>query len=643
MAPRILVVEDDRYFAGILRDYLGYLGLEVEAAGDGLAGWEAFQDAAPDIVLTDVLLPRLDGLELASRIKGSTRAEVPVVLMSAVYKDDAAIQRSLRLCGANDYLVKPFSMPDLQAVVSRLVPSLDGSAASLEQSNPELAVVKFRPDEGLPRAGQIRSGFLATLMLKIQRAGHTGVLELHDESRWKKIVFLNGRPVWADGDASKDRMGTMLLEEGSIGQEQFAAAVAAMRNRDIDFGTALVDEKILSPGQLYQQLRALVLRRIVGAFAWTVGEWSLTSAFPRQTTSFEVAPLAVIWRGLRVHGDVGQMQGELTLHEHRFVVPTARFSTDWRQLKNEEGISFLGTFLSGGRTVSQLRQMEILTDRGLARALWMLYQAGLIAFSDESVDTEDPADQTIVGGPVTFEGPDVSGGLTSQGEIVIRDYLRFWQMDFFAIFGVRADSSEAAIKAAVSRDPLNWIPSAISDDLPSDLRRKASQLWEWVEEGRRTLKDPETRRQYSERVQEGLTGVYRKVSKAGQMEATMFFEMGKGFLKTKDFREAELSFAKAVERTPDVAEYIAYQGWAVYRRDSGSDGAFSSARMLLTRSLSVDGHLPIAHYFLGVMHRDKKNYPEAVDSFEAATRFDPMFVAAQKALDQTRELARSAL
>ena len=122
----------------------------------------------------------------------------------------------------------------------------------------------------------------------------------------------------------------------------------------------------------------------------------------------------------------------------------------------------------------------------------------------------------------------------------------------------------------------------------------------------------------------------------------MFFEMGKGFLKTKDFREAELSFAKAVERTPDVGEYTAYQGWAVYRRDSGSDEAFSSARMLLTRALTIDSHLPIAHYFLGVMHRDKKNYPEAVDSFEAATRFDPMFVAAQKALEQTRELAQAA-
>ena len=642
MSPRILVVEDDRYFAGILRDYLGYLNIEVVAASDGQAGWEAFQADSPDLVLTDVLLPRLDGLELASRIKASAKGSVPIVLMSAVYKDAPAVERSLRQSGADDYLVKPFSMPELQELVARHLPGVADPDVSLDVSNPELSVVRYRRNEGLPRVGRIHSGFLSGLLLRIQGAAHTGVLEMHDESRWKRVVFLNGRPVWADGDGNRDRLGTMLLEAGVIDQEAFARAVEAMRERDIDFGTALVEERVLSPGDLYRQLRNLVERRILGAFAWTVGEWSLSSAFPRQTTSFELAPLAVVWKGLRAHGDLEQMKAELALHEPRFVVPTDRFRREWRQVKNEEGISFLGTFLSGTRTIVQLRQMEVLSDNGLTQALWMLYQAGLVAFSDEAVDTEDPADATMVGaGPVTFDGPDMSGGLTSQGELVIRDYLRFWQMDFFSIFGVRADSAEAAVRVAVARDPLTWTPGALSDDLPAEIRRKAAQLWEWVEEARRTLADASARAQYAGRVQDGLTGVYRKVSKPGQMEATMFFEMGKGFLKTKDFREAELSFAKAVERTPEVAEYTAYQGWAVYRRDSGSDDAFSSARMLLTRALTIDGHLPIAHYFFGVMHRDKKNYPEAVDAFEAATRFDPMFVAAQKALEQTRELAQA--
>jgi CheY-like chemotaxis protein len=640
MAPRILVVEDDRYFAGILRDYLGYLGLEVEVASDGLAGWDAFQRSAPALVLSDVLLPRLDGLELVSRIKAAPGGSVPVALMSAVYKDDAAIERSIRQSGADEYLVKPFSMPELQQVVHRLLPGL-AEPADLETSNPELAVVRFRPDEGLPRSGRIHKGFLVGLLLRIQRIGHTGVLELRDESRWKRIVFQNGRPVWADGDASRDRMGNMLLEAGVIDQAQFAQAVEAMRRMKIDFGTALVEERILTPGELYRQLRHLVERRVVSAFAWTVGEWTLSSAFPRQTTSFELAPLAVLWKGLRAHGDVEGMEAEIALHERRYVVPTDRFRVDWPQIKNEEGISFLGTFLSGGRTVRQLREMEILSERGLARALWMLFQAGLIAFSDEPVQGEDPADATMAGGPITAEGLALGAGLTAQGEVVIRDYLRLWQLDFFSIFGVRADSSEGAIRVALSRDPLTWTPETLSDDLPTDLRRKATQLWQWVEEARATLASAESRLQYTNRVQRGLTGVYRKVAKPGQMEASMFFELGKEFLKTRDFREAELSFAKAVERTPDVAEYIAYQGWAVYRRDSGSDDAFAGARMLLTRALAIDPHLTIAHYFLGVMHRDRKHYPEAIDAFEAATRFDPMFTAAQKALEQARELAQS--
>ncbi len=642
MPSRVLVVEDDRYFSGILRDYLGYLGLDVIAAEDGLAGWETYQAEQPSLVLSDVLLPRMDGLELATRVKEVDGASTPVLLMSAVYKDDTAIQRNLRQCGADGYLVKPFSMPELRAALEKHLPQLAVEQAATEQlSDPAIAVIRFKPEVPLPTSGQIEKGFLAPLLLRIRRAAHTGVLELNDESRWKKIVFSDGRPVWADGDGNSDRMGTMLLEEGTIIQSQFAQAADAMREREIDFGTALVDERVLTPGELYTQLRRLVERRVIAAFGWSVGEWKLCEGLPRQTTSFELLPLAVIWKGLRAHGDAASMKGELKQFEGRYVLATDRFRTDWGELKREEGIGFLGTFLNGQRTFAQLREMEILSEGGLVRALWMLYKGGMIAFSERPAGDGSAADQTLAG-PITAEGPGLGRNLTAQGELIISDYLRFWQADFFSIFGLSAQASDAEIRKALQTSPLSWDPRALPDELPRELGKKAMSLWHWVEEGRRTLSDPEARVDYASRIQDGLTGVYRKVSAAEKTEASMFFDMGKEFLQMRDFREAELSFAKAVERVPEIAEYTAYQGWAVYRRGSGSKEAFDGARMLLTRALAIDSHLPIAHYFLGVMHRDQKHYSEALAHFESATRFDPMFTAAQKALDQCRALSDEA-
>ncbi len=120
MKVRILVVEDDPHFLGILRDYLGFAGYEVVEADDGLAGWELFDAEPPAIVLSDVFLPLMDGFELAARIDEDPRSDgVPVVLMSAMHKDAAAIRMDLRRCGVSDYLVKPFSMGELQSILRR--------------------------------------------------------------------------------------------------------------------------------------------------------------------------------------------------------------------------------------------------------------------------------------------------------------------------------------------------------------------------------------------------------------------------------------------------------------------------------------------------------------------------------------------
>jgi DNA-binding response OmpR family regulator len=130
MEHRILVVEDDAHFMGILRDYLSWSGFQVREAEDGLAGLDAFDQEQPDIVLSDVLLPFLDGFELATRIKADPRGvDIPIVLMSAVRRDAASIRLDLRDCGAADYLAKPFSMVDLRATLLRCLRG-DGAPGS---------------------------------------------------------------------------------------------------------------------------------------------------------------------------------------------------------------------------------------------------------------------------------------------------------------------------------------------------------------------------------------------------------------------------------------------------------------------------------------------------------------------------------
>ncbi len=638
MSARLLLVEDDRVFAGILRDYLDYLGIEVQWVEDGPSALVALSEGSPDLVLTDVLLPRVDGVELAAQIRAHEGCSaLPIVLMSAVYKNDAVIEADLRRCGANDYLIKPFPMAALRRLLEEHLPGAC-PPPSQDEGGSGLDLVPRAASESLGREGEVAPFFLAPLLLHLRAATQTGVLHMRDEARWKKIVLLNGHPIWADGGDNHDRMGTMLLEEGTISQDQFATAVAAMRDRQLDFGTALIELGILQPSELYAQLRRLVGRRVISAFSWSVGSWTLDPNLPQRASSFEIGPLVAIWRGLCTHGDVAAIRGQLGVFEEKYAIPTARFQEDWSELKTEDGIGFLGTFLSGARTVAQLRDMEIVEDAEFDRALWLMYQAGMIGFSSTPVAVRDVGGATALI-PVAVDFPDDRPQLNRSFEAILRDYLRLWQADHFELMGLSEGASDAEVEEALVGNPLDWSLDELPGQMPGDIRAKAQALVARIEEAREVLGSLEGRSSYRDRLREGMTGVYRSVAAPSEAEAAMFFEQGKNHVQDRDFREAESAFSKAVVGAPDSAEYLAYQGWASYRNGGGSEEATARARGALGEALGMDPHLAIAHYFQGVIYRDQRDYQRALDCFESAVRYNPGLAPAQKALEQAADLA----
>ena len=113
----ILLVEDDPKTAEMVRFYLERENFKVIVANDGLSGEEAFRHHSPQLVLLDIMLPGIDGLELCSRIR--RKSEVPILMLTARADDtDKAIGLGI---GADDYLTKPFSPMELIARVKAML------------------------------------------------------------------------------------------------------------------------------------------------------------------------------------------------------------------------------------------------------------------------------------------------------------------------------------------------------------------------------------------------------------------------------------------------------------------------------------------------------------------------------------------
>ncbi len=109
----ILVVDDEPQIAQIATDYLRRAGFEVLVAGDGVRALDVFRERRPGLVVLDLGLPKLDGLEVARSIR--RESDVPIVMLTARVEEDDRL-RGFEI-GADDYVTKPFSPRELVARV----------------------------------------------------------------------------------------------------------------------------------------------------------------------------------------------------------------------------------------------------------------------------------------------------------------------------------------------------------------------------------------------------------------------------------------------------------------------------------------------------------------------------------------------
>jgi len=137
----VLVVDDEPTIAEVVARYLERAGYRTRVAADGVQALEAAATQRPDLVVLDLMLPGIDGLEVMRRLRGQDRERIAVILLTAKGEESDRVI-GLRL-GADDYVVKPFSPAELVARVDAVLRRIDTSPS--QEAAIELSDMRIDP------------------------------------------------------------------------------------------------------------------------------------------------------------------------------------------------------------------------------------------------------------------------------------------------------------------------------------------------------------------------------------------------------------------------------------------------------------------------------------------------------------------
>lgn len=209
---RILVADDDQLSRLLLQSAVEELGFESVAAIDGDQAWKLFLETSPEVVITDRMMPGIDGLELCKRIRAQDSIGYTYVILSTSLIERSDVLNGME-AGADDYLTKPL---DRLALESRLVAARRVASLHAELQRHRAELIRLAGTDPLTQLRNRESldGDLAAIHARSERYGHSYCLAMCDIDRFKAYNDSFGHPA---GDQVLRSVATKLTAQAREG------------------------------------------------------------------------------------------------------------------------------------------------------------------------------------------------------------------------------------------------------------------------------------------------------------------------------------------------------------------------------------------------------------------------------------------
>ncbi len=599
--PRVLLIEDDLFSATVLADGLEALGWEVLRESSGAEGLARALRERPDVVVTDLAIPGVDGATLAATLRLAPGRRVPVVLMSA--RDGC--EELAGTSGADRFLEKPVRAASLDVLLRELAtkgePALDAGPGAVRVPNADV----FGADSVAPVVrGEIVPGWLPLQVVRFFDRRVTGVLEVFHGDARVKLFFHRGAPSASRSSVPGTELGRVLERLGVLSGEQVEIAVAEARRKRRPLGEELVAASLLERATAERALREQIVARLSELDALTTGHWVFTPCDPVGLAGFDVPAGVAYWR---LGGEAPSPLPTRLAYARAEVPPWA-----WALVDPTGELAGIHALLVAGSSVS-----DCVAGGGpdAARLLQVLHRFGLVAFVDQP-----PTEAQRAAAMAMLD--------TAEIEAAVAARHRAWvDADHYTLFGLAPDASATEIHAASLAAIGAVNPEHLPPGVSTVTRERAQALFSRTLEASRVLLDPERRVLYDSMISRRRG--WRTEALAPEDHAVLLAERARQAFRRGEYVTAASLFRSAIHLEGADADILAMLG-RTRRLACPDDPTAGEAELRRATELDPDGEFP--QYWLARLHFERGELDASRDILRHLLAHNPEFELAREAM-----------
>ena len=641
--PRILIIEDQPALAVLLQQRLQARGYHCEGAGDGITALKMILSSPFDLLLLDLQIPGLHGVELLRKLRASGKtATLPVVVMSGVYKGER-YQTAMQELGVSSFLEKPFTPGQLQSAIDQALKTPEGAEVPPAAAAPLASSF----DRHLTQA------FLRSL---------SGELTLNDGQVSRQLLLVNGSPVsLRPGFVHRD-FGDYLLQQGVINdaEYQYYARSGEFRHH------LLVQMGCLHYNELLEQKFSYLTRELLAGFAFP----AMTAKFQPLTLPPDLQVITInlaeiILQGLRSTWTPARSAAYFSRIKDHYPLKTPDYFRHINSLRLSEAECALLPLLSGAqRTASSTAG-----NAELFPLLFLLQSLGMIRYSatpttaadappwplrglfnapaealEENAewaqlesfnDLHDKSPQDTV--PVlTATTTPPSAAPAEEGSTVAATFARLQGKNYYEILGLTPE------KFSFNQLKENYF--ARSKEFGPDLLMRlggteaaqAEEIMAMFANAYETISDVVKKEKYDQLLGSETIGLGHKGDE--RFRAEIQAQSGKVFIDMEEWDNAEKTLKDACAIEPDNGDTLAHLAWAIYRNPqyAASRPTLDRAKQMLNRAITMERTAP-AFAFKGWILADGGQEALAEAEFNKALKLDARNALARKGLRRIQE------